>query len=161
MNQRPTPERLAYSKRQLDELSKILATAEPETAKEAAERLCQQQLHAKAEQTKRQLQFPPLQKRPPEKLPDPWLFDSESLLRELDRCRELVLEIPITNPNATHFGINVAVSAIWNLRDTLRHLLGLHREGQRAFAKQSDVAEHKQPTKTSAHPASKIVGVRA
>ena len=25
--------------------------------------------------------------RPPEKLPDPWLFDSESLLRELDRCR--------------------------------------------------------------------------
>lgn len=32
-------------------------------------------------------------KRPPEKLPDPWLFDSESLLRELDRCRELVLDI--------------------------------------------------------------------
>jgi hypothetical protein len=30
-------------------------------------------------------------KRPPEKLPDPWLFDSEALLREPDRCRELVL----------------------------------------------------------------------
>ena len=59
--------------------------------------------------------------RPPEKLPDPWLFDSESLLRELDRCRELVLEIPITNPNATHFGINVAVTAIWNLRENLRY----------------------------------------
>jgi hypothetical protein len=56
-----------------------------------------------------------MNQRPPEKLPDPWLFDSESLLRELDRCRELVLEIPITNPNATHFGINVAVTAIWNL----------------------------------------------
>jgi hypothetical protein len=56
-------------------------------------------------------------KRPPEKLPNPSLFDSESLLRELDRCRELVLEIPITNPNATHFGINVAVNAMWNLRE--------------------------------------------
>ena len=73
--------------------------------------------------------------RPPEKLPDPWLFDSESLLRELDRCRELVLEIPISNPNATHFGINVAVTAIWNLRDNLRHLLQLHRQGQSAWAK--------------------------
>ena len=42
--------------------------------------------------------------RKPEQLPDPWLFDSEALLRELDRCREIVLQIPITNPNATHFG---------------------------------------------------------
>jgi hypothetical protein len=73
--------------------------------------------------------------RPPEKLPDPWLFDSESLLRELDRCRELVLEIPVSNPNATHFGINVAVTALWNLRDNLRHLLQLHRQGQSAWVK--------------------------
>jgi hypothetical protein len=27
------------------------------------------------------------------KLPDPWLFDSEALLRELDHCRETVLQI--------------------------------------------------------------------
>jgi hypothetical protein len=38
----------------------------------------------------------------PVPLPDPWLFDSEALLRELDRCRETVLQIPITNSNATH-----------------------------------------------------------
>ena len=44
--------------------------------------------------------------RKPEQLPDPWLFDSEALLRELDRCREIVLQIPITNSNATHFGIH-------------------------------------------------------
>jgi hypothetical protein len=98
--------------------------------------------------------------RPPEKLPDPWLFDSESLLRELDRC-ELVLEIPITNPNATHFGINVAVTAIWNLRENLRYLLALHCEGQRAFAKQSAEAECKQQKKTAAHTESKIIGIRA
>src|SRR5437764_3685514 len=51
--------------------------------------------------------------RPPEKMPDPFLFDSEALLRELDRCRETVLQIPITNPNATHFGIQLAVNAIY------------------------------------------------
>ncbi len=74
-------------------------------------------------------------KRPPEKLPDPWHFDSEALLQELDRCRELVLQIPISDSKATHFGINIAIDAIWNLREHLRFLLALHREGQRAFAK--------------------------
>ncbi len=70
-----------------------------------------------------------MKRRPPYKLPDPWLFDTESLLREL------VLEIPVSNPNATHFGINVAVTALWNLRDNLRHLLQLHRQGQTSWAK--------------------------
>lgn len=72
--------------------------------------------------------------RPPEQLPDPWLFDSEKLLRELDRCREMVLLIPATNQE-THFAVNNAISSIWNLRETLRYLLGLHRDAQRAFAK--------------------------
>jgi hypothetical protein len=96
--------------------------------------------------------------RPPEKLPDPWLFDSESLLRELDRCRELVLEIPITNPNATHFGINVAVTAIWNLSQNLRYLLHLHREGQRSFAKRAQPVK-KHPNLKPAD--AKIVRIRA
>jgi hypothetical protein len=99
--------------------------------------------------------------RPSEKLPDPWLFDSESLLRELDRCRELVLEIPITNPNATHFGISIAVTAIWNLRENLRYLLALHREGQRAFAKQSADAETREQKKTAQHAQTKIVRIKA
>jgi hypothetical protein len=63
-------------------------------------------------------------------LPDPWLFDSEALLRELERCKEIVMQIPITNPNATHFGIQLAVNAIYNLTETLRYLLLLHREQQ-------------------------------
>jgi hypothetical protein len=74
-------------------------------------------------------------KRPPEKLPDPWLFDSEALLRELDRCRELVMKIPVSDLNATHFGINIAIDAIWNLQQNLRYLLHLHREGQRQFSR--------------------------
>jgi hypothetical protein len=99
--------------------------------------------------------------RAPEKLPDPWLFDSESLLRELDRCRELVLEIPISNSNATHFGINIAVHALWNLRENLRYLLALHLEGQRSFAKQTAEAERRLQKKAAAHTEAKIVQLRA
>jgi hypothetical protein len=79
-------------------------------------------------------------KHPPEKLPDPWLFNSESLLRELDRCRELVLQIPATT-HAVHFASNIAIDALWNLRENLRYLLALHRQGQRAFAKKPHLAK--------------------
>jgi hypothetical protein len=74
--------------------------------------------------------------RPPETLPDPWLFDSELLIRELDRCREMVLLIPAKDA-ATHFATKIAVDAIWNLRETIRYLLALHREGQRAWTKRA------------------------
>jgi hypothetical protein len=74
--------------------------------------------------------------RPPETLPDPWLFDSELLIRELDRCREMVLLIPATDA-ATHFATKIAVDAIWNLCETIRYLLALHREGQRAWTKRA------------------------
>ena len=73
----------------------------------------------------------------PEKLPDPWLFNSESLLRELDRCREMVLLIP-TPTQATYFAANVAIDALWNLRQNLQYLLQLHGEGQRAFANRAE-----------------------
>ncbi len=54
-----------------------------------------------------------MNKRPPEELPEPWLFNSESLLRELDRCRELVLQIP-AKTHEVHFASNIAIDAIWN-----------------------------------------------
>ena len=76
--------------------------------------------------------------RHPTQLPNPWLFDSEKLIRELDRCREQVLLIPCNGDlHATHFAINIAVNAIWNLSEQLRYLLHLHRDGQRQFAKKS------------------------
>jgi hypothetical protein len=43
---------------------------------------------------------------------------------------------PIAHPHQTHFDINIAVDALWNLRENLRYLLALHREGQRQFARQ-------------------------
>jgi len=101
-----------------------------------------------------------MRKRAPAKLPDPWLFDSEKLLRELDRCREMVLLIPAPT-HETHFAINNAVDSIWNLREHLRYLLSLHRDGQREFAKHQDDA-HRRTTRAAAKTAkSNIVRLKA
>jgi hypothetical protein len=40
----------------------------------------------------------PLDAPLPDKLPNPWLLDTELLLRKLEECRELVMQIPISNP---------------------------------------------------------------
>src|SRR5206468_11666276 len=98
--------------------------------------------------------------RPPEQLPDPWLFDSEKLLKELDRCRELVLKIPAPTHEA-HFAVNTAITAIWNLSEQLRYLLNLHREGQREFAKQQAQAERKAERAAAKLAQSNIVRLKA
>ena len=103
----------------------------------------------------------PLDAPLPDKLPDPWLLDSELLLRKLEQCCELVRQIPISNPAATHHGITTALTTISNLQGDLRYLLHLHREGQRSFAKQSDEAAHKLQKQTASQALSKIVQFRA
>ena len=87
------------------------------------------------------------EQRPPEALPDPWLFDSEALLRELDRCRELVLKIPATTHDG-HFASNIAINAIWDLREHLRWLLAMHRDGQRAWQRRAATDLSKRQTKS-------------
>jgi len=67
-----------------------------------------------------------------EQKPDPWLLDTEALLRELDRCRELTMQIPISTPTATHLGIQTAVNAQWDLRQRIRYLFHLQCDAQRA-----------------------------
>jgi len=89
-------------------------------------------------------------KRTPEKLPDPWLFDSEKLLRELARCRELVLNVPINDTQATHFALNIAINAIWDLEQHVRFLLHLHREGQRQFSRKAEQQSASVPPNTGA-----------
>jgi hypothetical protein len=74
--------------------------------------------------------------RKPEQLPDPWHFDSEKLLNELGRIAELVDHIPIADSHTTHFAINRAAQAIYDLREHLRFLLYLHREQQRSIRRQ-------------------------
>lgn len=79
--------------------------------------------------------------RTPDKLPDPWHYDSEKLLAELERIQGVINTIPISDPTATHFGINRAATALYDLTSNLRYLLYLHREGQRSFARQHDEKE--------------------
>jgi hypothetical protein len=72
---------------------------------------------------------------PPQKLPDPWLVDSEFLLNELARLREMMLKIPVHNNSI--LPINNAIDAIWRTEQQLRYLLFLHRQGQHAFAQKN------------------------
>jgi len=51
---------------------------------------------------------------PPAKLPDPWLFDSEALLRELDRCRETVFANPDHEPEC-HTVRNKVGVLLWKM----------------------------------------------
>ena len=60
---------------------------------------------------------------PPTKLPTPWLYESGNLLEDLDRVRECILRIPLTLD--AHGPINVALCAVWELRERLTYLIGL------------------------------------
>ena len=68
---------------------------------------------------------------PPEQIPDPWHFDSEALLQELDRIRDLAVQIPPTF-NAQIGPINTVINAIWDLRERLQFLIQLHAARQNA-----------------------------
>jgi hypothetical protein len=77
------------------------------------------------------------QRLSPEQLPDPWLLDTESLLSELARIRELALRIPPVR-NDIIGPINSVIDGVWDLEQRLRYCLHLHCEAQRAFARQHD-----------------------
>ena len=80
---------------------------------------------------------------PPERYPEPWLFDTEAMLKELDRVRELILQIPLHQDT---FGpANTAVAAVWELRERLRYLLLLRTEGLWSWQKRA--AKHKPETR--------------
>jgi hypothetical protein len=68
---------------------------------------------------------------PPEQIPDPWHFDSAALLAELDRIRDLAVQIPPTF-NAQIGPINTVINAIWDLRERLNFLIQLHAARQSA-----------------------------
>jgi hypothetical protein len=55
----------------------------------------------------------------PDRLPDPWLVDTESLLSELGRVRTLALQIPPAR-NDILGPINSAIDALWDLEQRLR-----------------------------------------
>ena len=73
----------------------------------------------------------------PEQLPDPWLLDTESLLSELARIRELALRIPLVR-NDVLGPVNSIIDAVWDLEQRLRYCFQLHCEAQRSFARRHD-----------------------
>ena len=77
------------------------------------------------------------QRLAPDRLPDPWLLDTEGLLSELARIRELALRIPPVR-NDVPGPINSVVDAVWDLEQRLRYCLHLRCEAQRSFARQQD-----------------------
>lgn len=86
------------------------------------------------------------ERRTPDKLPDPWLFNSDKLLHELDNCRELILKIPLRD-SEVYFATNRAIDALWDLRSTLEFLLQLHRTGQRVFAEKATELQKQNPVR--------------
>jgi hypothetical protein len=78
---------------------------------------------------------PKLKLLKPKQLPSPWLLDSEQLLIELDRVREMILRVPL-HPD-TYGPTNAAISYVWDLQERLRYILHLHIQGQHAFRKRT------------------------
>jgi hypothetical protein len=91
-------------------------------------------------------------------LPNPWILDSETLIKRLENCRTLVMNIPISSLQETHVGIKHALNAICNLQEDVRYVLELHREAQQRFAK---LAKTKPDKETTATQKAKIVSIRA
>lgn len=86
---------------------------------------------------------------PPDKLPDPWLFDSEALLNELDRCRELVLNIPITTQTPLILGRGTRLPNT----QTAEHALWQHirqLQAQRTRQKRAPLLPAAKPPATNA-----------
>ena len=93
------------------------------------------------------------QRLTPDRLPDPWLLDTESLLSELGRVRGLALNIPAVR-NDILGPINSVIDALWDLEERLRYCFHLHCEAQRSFAKKhaNNLASNSLPKKAT-HPA--------
>jgi hypothetical protein len=94
---------------------------------------------------------------PNDKLPDPWILNTEKLLERLEKCRKAVMDIPIRSLEETHNGIRFALTEIVNLQDHLRYVLQYHREAQARFAKLADTNSLKATTAT---PTAKIHALR-
>jgi hypothetical protein len=100
------------------------------------------------------------QRLTPDRLPDPWLLDTESLLSELGRVRGLALQIPPAR-NDILGPINSVIDALWDLEERLRYCLHLHCEAQRDFGKKDgNNLPTNQIPKQRRHPAPRTASVR-
>src|SRR5437660_12561778 len=78
----------------------------------------------------------------------PWLYDSEKLLEDLDRVRECLLRIPLTLD--AYGPVNVALCAVWELRERLTYLIGLRAAMQDDWKTRASEKERPAPEITAA-----------
>src|SRR4030095_12504210 len=80
-------------------------------------------------------------------MPDPWLLDSEQLLTELARVRQLALRIPPARNDIVGTN-NSLIHASLDLAQRLRFCLHLHCDAQRAFRTAAVQSSHKRQGKS-------------
>jgi hypothetical protein len=79
-----------------------------------------------------------------QKLPDPFLYETEALIADLDSVRELILRIPVHND--TVLPTNAAIATVWDLRERIRELAVLRLQSQRHWqTKAKSGPEHHTP----------------
>ena len=104
---------------------------------------------ATSQRPKTSLQMQP-ERIPPDKMPDPWLLDTEHLIQEVARIRELALRIPPIR-NDIIGPINSVIDAAWDLEQRLRFCFQnrceAHNATQRAFREAAAKQSPKRQTK--------------
>ena len=78
-------------------------------------------------------------------LPDLYLIDSGRLIKEVDRIRGLVLQVPFSE--TTHAQTQTVIDALWHLQRDLQEILRLQATMQREFGQKAEALERSsQPT---------------
>src|SRR5436189_3324277 len=72
-------------------------------------------------------------------LPDLYLMDSGRLIKEIDRIRGLVLQVPFSE--TTHAQTQTVIDALWHLQSDLQQILRLQATMQRAFGQKAETLE--------------------
>jgi len=80
----------------------------------------------------------------PSAFPNPWQYDTQALIAELDRARALVLPIPLHN--GTFGPVNTATATLRELRERIRWLAGAVAGQQREWQKKADRGLERQAT---------------
>jgi len=95
-----------------------------------------------------------------QKLPDPWLYETEALISDLDLVRELILKIPVHND--TVLPSNAAIATLWDLRERIRWLAVMRMQSQRRWQKKAERgSERDAPTQAARKKkVSKVASIR-
>jgi hypothetical protein len=69
-------------------------------------------------------------------LPDLYLIDSGRLIKEIERIRGLVLQVPFSE--TTHTQTQTVIDALWHLQRDLQEILHLQATMQRSFGQKAE-----------------------